>query len=494
MSCHHPLAIFLVAAPVACGPSAGDSTAGSTADPGETSTGEQTTIDEQPTTTGDGTTTLDATTGDTTGDDTTAGEPGACDVAQGDHAAVCRGPDCAIEVDLEIRCHDRDFASRGMGVAPAPDATWLVTGSYFTPLLFRADAGGAAQIAGVIDDYTDKTLLMTQGPDGAPHIAVDGTHSPNWEDGLRHLTLVDGSWTDSLVVDDDKFLTPFDVEVDSQGRPHVFYDGISDSSFSAAVLDGGTWTTHLLDSPGPWTHFVLGPDDQEIVLGAPDHQLRAFVDGQTVELGSTLPQFAVHYQAATAATGPILAAALQLGDALEIAWWPDPAAVAIPGTSAVGDACAATDADGPDDTCPGPCHDDAVGMFPEAFSFTRTADGVGWLAWLATHRDLDAHYQLTELEGAYFCQSIIDRDDSVGMLHLVRVPLGPGAPTDVLTLPVSDLAGGLYDNGYPTRRSPVVLEASGSDLALALRLRGDEPPYQELPYARLLRIDTTRLP
>lgn len=98
------------------------------------------------------------------------------------------------------------------------------------------------------------------------------------------------------------------------------------------------------------------------------------------------------------------------------------AAVKIPGTAYIGEACGYVGADGPDATCPGPCHDDAVGMYPNAFSFARTADGVGWLAWVATHRDLDADYQLSELEGDWFCNPILDRDDSFGVLHLTRIP------------------------------------------------------------------------
>ena len=132
-------------------------------------------------------------------------------------------------------------------------------------------------------------------------------------------------------------------------------------------------------------------------------------------------------------------------------------------------------------------------MFPDAFSFTRTADGVGWLAWIITHRDRDAHYQLSELEGDPFCLSILDRDDSFGVLHLARIAFA-GPPVEVLTLSVSDVAGYLYEDGYVNRRSPVVLTAFGTDLALALRLVGDEAPSQELPYARVLRIDTSMLP
>lgn len=495
MSCHFPRLLLLVVALGACGPSAGDPPGSSTVDAGETSSGGPRTTDAPPTTTDDGTTVDEPSTSDptTTDDPTTGGPPGACDVAEGDHAAVCRGPGCPIALDLEIRCHDRDFASRGMSVAPTPDATWLAAGSYLTPMLLRADAGGAESIPGVVDAYTDTTLLMTQGPDGAPHLAVDavGDIGPGGE--LRHLALVDGAWTDEVMIAADHLLWLVDVDVDSQGRPHAFFYESGAEDYSVAVLDEGAWTTHSLSAPGPWVHFVLGPDDEEIALTAPGQQLQAFIGGQTVALGSPLPQSAVQYQAATGAPGPTLAAALQLGDELELAWWPDPAAVAVPGTPAVGYACSGTDADGPDDACPGPCHDGAVGMFPDAFSFTRTADGVGWLAWIITHRDRDAHYQLSELEGDYFCQSIVDRDDSFGTLHLARVAFA-GPPVDVLTLPVSDVAGGLYEDGYTNRRSPVVLTAFGTDLALALRLLGDEPPEQELPYARVLRIDTTLLP
>ncbi|MFY0533185.1 hypothetical protein [Nannocystis pusilla] len=140
MSWRDPLVILLLATQAACGPSTGGSTESSgeaptseptTDAPPATTDAPPTTTDAPPITTGDGTTT-DATTGGTTEADTTTGEPGSCDVVQGDHAAVCRAPDCAITVDLEIRCLDQDFASRGVGVAPAPDGTWYVAGRYFS--------------------------------------------------------------------------------------------------------------------------------------------------------------------------------------------------------------------------------------------------------------------------------------------------------------------------------------------------------------------------
>jgi len=489
MSCHDRWVILLLATLAACGPSAG----GSTESSGEAPTSEPATdatpitTDAPPTTTGDGTTTADATTGGTTEADTTTGEPGSCDVAQGDHAVVCRAPDCAITVDLEIRCHDHDFASRGVGVAPAPDGTWYMAGRFFSPAqLFRADADGAEQIIGVIDDYMDRTLLMTQGPDGAPHIAVDA-EAPNWEGGLHYLTRIDGAWTDTLVAGAERFL--IDVKIDSQGRPHVFFD---DASYSAAVLEGGTWTTHTLAASGSAPQFVLGPDDDEIVITVSDQQLQALVGDQTVGLGSTLPNGTFYYQAAAAATGPTLAAALQLGDELEVAWWPDPAAVAIPGSPVLVDACPSIGVDDPDTMCSGPCHDGGVGMVANAFAFARSADGVGWLAWIVTHRDIDFHYELVDFEGP-LCQAIVDSDDTVDVLHLARVPLDGDAPAEVLTLPLPDLAQGVFTglSGRPV--GPVVLEAFGSDLAVALRLRS-EPEGTQFPYARLFRIDTTKLP
>lgn len=485
--------MFVLVVPlVACGPSTGEPSGSGTTDVGEGSTGELLTT-EVPTTTAGGTTGDDSTGGDSSSEDPTIGNPGACDFVAGDHAAACRGGGCPIGLDLEIRCHDRDFASRGMSVVSTPDETWLAAGSYFVPMLFRADAGGAEAITGVVDAYTDTSLLMAQGPDGAPHIAVDaiGDIGPGGE--LRHLALVDGAWTDETMVAAEDLLWLIDVAVDSQGRVHAFYYESLGSHYSVAVQGEGAWDSHSLAAPGPWVHFLLGPDDQEIALVAPDQQLQALIGDQTVALGSTLSQFDVQYQAASGAPGPTLAAALWLGDALEVAWWPETAAVAVPDTPAVGDACSPTGAEGPDDVCPGPCHDGAVGMFSDAFSFARTADGVGWLAWIITHRDRDAHYQLTQIEGDYFCQAIVDRDDSFGVLHLARVDF-MGAPVEVLRLPVSDVAGDLYEDGYINRRSPVVLTAFAADLTLALRLLDDGPPYQEDPYVRVLRIDTGVLP
>lgn len=487
---HDPWVVLSLATLAACGPSA----AGSTGSSGEAPTGEPTTeatpstTETPPTTTHDGTTTTDATTGGTTEADTTTGEPGSCDVVQGDHVAVCRAPDCAITVDLEIRCNDHDFASRGVGVAPASDGTWYVAGRYFSPAqLFRADGDGAEPITGVIDDSMDRTFLMTQGPDGAPHIGVDA-QGPNWEGGLHYLTRIDGAWIDTLVPGAEKFLV--DVKVDSQGRPHVFFDA---EDYSAAVLDGGTWTTHTLAVPGSAPQFVLGPDDDEIAVAVSEQQLQALVGDQTVELGSSLPVGTFYYQAASAAGGPTVAAALQLGDELEVAWWPDPAAVAIPGTQGLVDACPSVEVDDPDAVCPGPCHDGGAGMVANAFAFARSADGVGWLAWIVTNRDIDVHYELVDFEGSLLCQAIGDSGDTVDVLHLARVPLDGDAPAEVLALPLPDPAQGVF-TGFPGRPvGPVVLEAFGSDLALALRLRIDSEMTQ-FPYARLFRIDTTKLP
>lgn len=484
------IAFSCVLALAACGPIAGGSTGSSSTDAsaGSTTTGEPTSTGVQPTT---GETT--STTGEpgtltsTTEASTTTGEPGLCDVVQGDHAAACREPDCAITVDLEIRCQDGGLGVPGMGVAAAPDATWLVTASWNEALLFRADADGAESIGGVIDAYPGKQFQMTLGPDGAPHIVVDATAIPNYTDGLRHLGLVGGSWTDTLVTDGEQYVPAFDVKVDSAGRPHVFFDGPKNADYAAAVREGETWTTHDIASAGSWARFVLGPDDQEIALGVADDQLHALVDGEAVPLGSSLP-LTVRYQAASAPVGPTIAAALQLGDALEVAWGPNGGAAGIAGTAPVGNPCGSIDADGPDATCPGPCQDDSVGMQPEAFSFARTADGVGWLAWVVTHRDVASHYELGQIEGDYFCVGQVDSDATTGVLHLARVPLGAGAPTEVLVLPVADVVPSGPPQGGP-RLSAVTLEAFDRDLALALRLRDDVDSY-----IRVIRLDTLALP
>lgn len=496
MSCLRPC-LLIVTTLVACGPSTGDATGGSTGAPDEASTGESPTTespttDATPTTSPDDETTADPTAADPT-DDPTTGTAGACDVTRGDHAAACRDPGCPIALDLEIRCHDFDFASRGMAVAPAPDAVWLATGSFNSPLLFRADADGVAAIPGVVETYTDTTLLMTQGPDGAPHLAVEAPDPFGPGVDLRHLGLVDGTWTDTVILDSDEMNWLHDIDVDGQGRPHAFFYASLGEDFSVAVRDQDTWTIHSLPDPGSWAHFLLGPADEEIGLGVADPWLRAVIGDATITLGSPLPSSGVQYQAATGAPGPTIAVALQHDDRLELAWWPAPATVDLPATPILAGACDPLPADGPDTVCPGPCHDGNIGVLSGAFSFARTADGVGWLAWIVTHRDRDFTYQLTMLEGDYFCAAGIDRDDSFGVLHLARVDFA-GAPTEVLTLPLSDVAGNLYEDGYVNRRSPVVLTAFNADLALALRLVGDEPPYQERPYARVLRLDTTQIP
>lgn len=488
---------------LACGPAPGDTEDGSTGTNTSTTDTSTTTV---------ATTTTDVPTGAGTSDDTTAGTsttenttgeppPIDCVVTPGDHSAACPAPDCLIEVDLEIRCDDDEFAAPGMGVAPAPEATWFVTSSSNQSYLFRADAGGAERVEGVVDMFPRNSFVLALAPDGAPHLAVDATTfaaANDYPGGLEHRALVDGAWTSSLAYDvPDHYLPPTDLKVDTLGRPHLFINDPPPEGYVSAIQDGGTWDSHVIETPGagPYNRFLLGPDDAEIAIAAPD-RLTAIVDGQTVQFGSPISQQSVvFYQAASAPAGPLLGAAVHVEDRIEVAWWPtgpnpDPGKITMAGTTDLQGTCGSTGPVDPNEPCPGPCNDSSSGMRSGAFSFARTADGVGWLAWVTTELDIDYHFELSMLDDVdFFCQAIADSDHSTGVLHLTRVPLGSGAPAEVLTLPMSDLDLSDLFTSSDTRVSAIELDAFGSDLAIAVRQRADAGPF-----IRLLRIDTLAIP
>jgi hypothetical protein len=80
-------------------------------------------------------------TGDPTGDETGAPMPVDCNSVPVDHAAACPEP-CAIDIDLEIRCADGEFAAPGLRVAGGSDSAWLVTASSTDAMLFSLAADG----------------------------------------------------------------------------------------------------------------------------------------------------------------------------------------------------------------------------------------------------------------------------------------------------------------------------------------------------------------
>lgn len=486
----------------ACGPGGGAGETDTTTQSGTSETGAPTTSPTSSEGTSSGGT-ADETSGTTseatTADDSTTGPPAPleCEVTPVDHAAACGDP-CPVAVDLEIRCDDIEFAAPGMDIAAAPDTLWFVTSGTLHSVLFKADAAGAERVEGVVEEFPREAFELALAPDGAPHLAVDASTFAGPDDypgGVVHRTLANGAWTSSTAYDvPDHYTSPDTLLVDSQGQARVYVGEPNIDGFMRAVRTGETWQVGEIATPayGAYNQFLIGPGDQDIALAMPNERIAALVGGELVEFGPKLGA-SYEYQAASAPTGPLLGAGLQAEEGLEVAWFPadGPVSWKIAGTGGLPESsCGSDEIGGPDLDCPGPCHESLVGVQRSSFSFARTGDGVGWLAWVVTRVERDLSYDVAPYDDAFFyCGQTVDKDESTAELHLTRVVHGALEPTEVLMLPLSsDINRDMFDN-LSSRIRAVELTAFGADLALALR-QVEKPES----FVRILRIDTTKIP
>lgn len=451
------------------------------------------------------------------GDGGGGGDPGPviCSSRKMDHAAACPAGPCAISDDVEIACDDWEYTSPGLRVAPAPDATWLVTSSDRERMIYRIAGGEATRVEdGLPRSYARRILTLALGKDGAPHIATDATgidgssSPPGYPGGAEHAVLEAGKWSASLVFDRaDKYVPIADLEIGADGAPRVWVIGDApDQVLLATPAAGGKWDTATAAVPksgGGWRRFTLTADDRPAALDFVDvgsggpWQLHALIDGAEASIGAPVTgvfpiSYAVTHAVAPAsptAPGPRLAVAIQHEDSLHVAW---------PTSNAYGElALAGSNIPSPvcndfwNNGCPGPCHETSAGIEPNAYAIGRTADGAIWVAFVRTQFDVQLHYtESCDPEPGCRCAGAVDADHTTATLHLWRINTEKGAATEVLTLPIAPLQTFNIFSDLWTPVRLVDLRGFGADLAIGVRTRTD---VEFAAAARVLRIDTTKL-
>jgi len=497
------LFVLLPSLALACGPNPGGGT--DTAD--STGTTDSTATTDSSATDGTGpepTGEPDPTTADPTGDETGAPLPVDCSSAPVDHAAACPEP-CAIDLDLEIRCADHEFAAPGLRVAGGPDRAWLVTASSSDAMLFALTPAAATRLDVLPAGWIRETILLALGTAGDLHLMAQVlTYNPDFGSTMLHVAEA-ADWAASTVFKTNKGLPPLDLEVDLAGAPHLWFVGDAPDGNFEAVADGDQW--QVGDAPPPaatdWHHFGLTTDGATVATGFRSKgnggvwQLQTRVDGVEAALGSAVfADFPYHYRLAPAprptvpAAGPALAAAIQHTASLRVAWPLPPTygELLAPDTALLKPTCG----DEWDNGCPAPCHETAAGLEEAAFAFARTPDGRGWLAHVTTQLDVQLSFEeeCDEEIGCY-CRRNIDSEASRGVLHLLRVDFELATATEVLTLPVGAPALSDLFSGWSDTPRAIDLYAHGTTLTLGLRTQ--DVTFGERAI-RALRIDTTRLP
>jgi hypothetical protein len=490
---------------LACGPTnSGDGT--------ETGTGTDATSTAVTTT--DATNATDATdttdtdptttpTGDPTGDETGAPIPVDCSSVPVDHAAACPEP-CAIDIDLEIRCADSEFAAPGLRVAGGADSAWLVTASSTNAMLFSLAADAATRQDVLPTGWIRETILLALGAAGDLHLMAQWTvFEPDFGSTMLHVAEA-ADWAASTVFQTNKGLPALDLEVDLAGAPHLWFVGDAPDGNFEAVADGDQWTVDDVIAPAgtDWHHFGLTTAGATVATGFDQQgnlwQLQTRIDGVERELGSAVfAPYPYTYRLATAprptvpAMGPAVAAAIQHTTGLRVAWLLPPAdydELLVPAAAVLEPSCLGQW----DRGCPGPCKETATGVEEAAFAFARTPDGRGWLAYVTTQLDVQLSYEEDcREEVGCFCRSNIDSENTSGVLHLLRVDFELPGATEVLTLPVRAPALSDLFSGWSDTPHAVDLYAHGTTLTIGLRTQ--DSTFGERA-VRALRIDTTLLP
>jgi hypothetical protein len=446
-------------------------------------------------------------TGDPTGDETGAPMPVDCNSVPVDHAAACPEP-CAIDIDLEIRCADGEFAAPGLRVAGGSDSAWLVTASSTDAMLFSLAADGATRNDVLPIGWIRETILLALGAAGDLHLMAQVmVYDPEFGSAMLHVAEA-ADWAASTVFETSKGLPPLDLEVDLAGAPHLWFVGDAPDGNFEAVADGDQWTVGDVVAPAmtEWQHFGLTTEGATVATGFLSKgnggmwQLQTRIDGVEAKLGSAVfASYPYPYRLATAprptvpAASPSVAAAIQHTGSLRVAWPLPPATYAelqVPDTAVLEPSCFGQW----DRGCPGPCQETATGVEDAAFAFARAPDGRGWLAYVTTQLDVQFSYEEDcedrEDIGCY-CRSNIDSESTSGVLHLLRVDLELATATEVLTLPVRAPALSDMFSGWSDTPRAVDLYAHGTTLTLGLRTQ--DSTFGERA-VRALRIDTTLLP
>ena len=420
--------------------------------------------------------------------------------------ATCEAGACPIKLDVELRCNDTEFGAPGLRVAPAAGATWLATASSNEPDVYRIDGadGGVARQDGVPQTFARTTIALALADDSTVHLATDTTTQPNYAGGATWASLANGAWTSSLVFDrSDKYVPVVDLEVGADGAPRVWV--VTDAPNAYTLFTGagdGGWASSNAAVPaaGSGNRFTLARDGSIVSLAFETDatgasQLHALVNGADRLMGSTtslgVPLYAVTPAPAPTApaSGALFAVATAHTDGVRVAWLDSTGGgeVTVGGTAPPVMTCAVPSGV---TTCPGPCHETAVGMESGAFALAWTSDGVAWLAYAVTAFDQQIGYSLQGDPGLGTCVGNVQSDSSTATLHLARVALdGTTAPKDVMTMPVERPGNGDVFGDLNASVRFIDARGFGSSLALGLRTGLVGSPSA----IRVLRLETPGL-
>lgn len=433
-------------------------------------------------------------------------DPVDCTVTPVDHSASCPEP-CAITVDLQAVCDDLDYGLPGVRVAPAPDATWLVTTSNRDRMFFRTDASGTTrEDSGLPPNLVRMETGLALTPDGALELVADITVPPNYEKGLIHAAFGGQEWSAAEVYDlPDKFVPFVGFEIAPDGARHIWVSGKEGKEIHHLTQDAsGAWHVDPTTVPEDRT-FTLTNDGRPVELwlakAGVEEQLMTRIDGVDAALGSPiggwdywpLRSYAVTHAPASAIGEPAIAAAILQPDGLRVAW-PGGGSyqeIALPGTAALqGEPC--TGVAWP--PCPTEvCSESTEGVGKGTFAVARTADGTLWVAYSYMQRAVEAHYEenCDTPVGECECHYVVDKDVRSATLHLVRVPVSGGAPGEVLSMPIEPVYTEGVFSGATSQGRAFDLRAFGQDLAIGLLAGEGQDRYGQR--VRVLRIDTSKL-
>lgn len=416
--------------------------------------------------------------------------PPNCDVSAVSHDACEPASGCPIDEDYEISCDNRYFGQLGLQVAKSSDGLFMGAASWENLIVWSFDGESGTELQNFPLDQDDSPLAFAVDASSTLYVLGDESvydfQTQHASGGLSLVTVAGEQIEESLLGDaDGPYLSFYDLALDPDGVPHVWFVSGSPDEQSVATPNGdGSWSREVVEHPGiDWERFTLS-DSGELVsfgLATPDdfsYQLVARLRGADQNLGSPVRTVgssgAPRYRPLDPpvpleqATMLRYAAVVQHPDHIEVAWATDEATgmAALPGTAEPEYQCSAGPAASDGSPCPEPCNETAAGLEHEAFAATRTADDI-WVAYAIQHADWDVEYMLQEIDLFPVCVGHVVEDRTTAELLVVRVPLGGGQPSQVLSLPVGGL--GLPASSRPDS-GPIAIHAFADAIAVAVRM------------------------
>ncbi len=173
--------------------------------------------------------------------------PVTCTWTRGDHATACPTVTCPIVEDVGVTCTDDHFGWPGLRVAPAPDATWLVTASANERYAFSIKDGSGSAQQGLPALFADQMIWLALTPDGHPALATDTAQDfcctsggqTGVQGGTQYEALGPNGWFGWPLQSALAFEPIAGLQVASDGTPNVWLGDQSPKYQLAIPGDGG---------------------------------------------------------------------------------------------------------------------------------------------------------------------------------------------------------------------------------------------------------------